>query len=59
MKTDKQIEKEIRGYFKQKYNWDMTEADYQETAQSLHYLGKAIHKYLELKNKQKVYNSSR
>jgi len=52
MKTKKQIEKEIRQYFKKKYNWDMTEDDYQETAQSLYYLGKAIYRSLELENKQ-------
>ena len=48
--------KEIREYFKQKYNWDMTQDDYQEVSQSLYYLGKAIHNFLELENKQKVYN---
>lgn len=30
METNKQIEKEIRGYFKQKYNWDMTKTTIRE-----------------------------
>lgn len=49
-------EKEIRKYFKRKYNLEMTESDYQEVSQSLYYLGKAIYNSLELENKQKVYN---
>lgn len=52
-------EQKIRNYFKQKYNWDMAGDDYQETSQSLHCLGKAIYKSLELENKQKVYNPIR
>ena len=58
-KINSKSEQEIREYFKQKYNWDMAESDYQEVSQSLYYLGKAIYRSLELENKQKVYNSSR
>lgn len=57
--SDLGIEKEIKEYFKRKYNWEMTDDDYQETAQSLYYLGKAIYRSLELENKQRVYNFSR
>lgn len=45
---NKSVEQEqmIRKYFKKKYNLKLTERDYREIAQSLHYLGKAIHFYL-------------
>ena len=42
-KVNSKSEQEIRKYFKEKYNWDMTDRDYQETSQSLYYLGKAIY----------------
>lgn len=43
-------EKEIKKYFKQKYNWGITEGDYQEVSQSLYFLGKAIYIYLIKQN---------
>ena len=52
IKTTLESEKEIREYLKQKYNWDMTKDDYQEVSQSLYYLGKAIYRSLNLKNKE-------
>ena len=42
--SDLKSEKEIRKYFKQKYNWDMIKDDYQETSKSLYYLGNAIYR---------------
>lgn len=49
MKLGDSSEQKIRDYFKRKYNWDMTDADYQETSQSLYYLGKAIYKSLVIR----------
>jgi len=46
-KTISKSEKEIKNYFRQNYNWDMTEDDYQEASQSLYYLGKAIYFFLK------------
>lgn len=48
MKTNKQIEKEIRQYFKKKYNLELTDKDYLEVSQSLYFLGKAIYSYSTL-----------
>jgi hypothetical protein len=56
IKTTSESEKEIREYFKRKYNLDMTEDDYQETSQSLYYLGKAIYRSLQLKYKSDSIN---
>lgn len=48
--TDNQ-EKIIREYFKRKYDLNLTEEDYQEISQSLHFLGKAIYRSLQFQNK--------
>jgi hypothetical protein len=56
IKTTLESENEIREYFKRKYNWDMTEDDYQEVSQSLYYLGKAIYSSLQI-NKSYTNNS--
>lgn len=44
-------EKNIKKYFKKKYNLELIRADYQEVSQSLFYLGKEIYRSLELKYK--------
>lgn len=44
-------EKIIREYFKRKYGLKLTEKDYQEISQSLHFLGKAIYRSLQFQNK--------
>ena len=51
--SDKQ-EQIIREYFKRKHNLELTEKDYQEVSLSLHYLGKAIFRSLQLQNKEVV-----
>lgn len=56
IKTISKSEKEIREYFKQKYNWDMSEDDYQEVSQSMYYLGKAIYRSLQLEYKSDSVN---
>ncbi|MFA5750113.1 MAG: hypothetical protein WC895_02740 [Candidatus Shapirobacteria bacterium] len=45
------LEQDIRNYFKKKYNLELTDKDYLEVSQSLHYLGKAIYGSLKLKIK--------
>lgn len=41
----------IREYFKRKYKLDLTDKDYLEVSQSLHFLGKAIYRSLQFQNK--------
>lgn len=45
MKLDNQIQQRIRELFKQKYNWNMTDNEYEEVRESLRHLGKAIFMY--------------
>lgn len=44
-------EKVIREYFKRKYNLNLTDKDYLEVSQSLHFLGKAIYRSLQFQKK--------
>jgi hypothetical protein len=53
----KKIEQQIRKYFKDKYNIDLTDEDYLEVSQSLYHLGKAIYRSLYLNQKDNVESS--